>query len=71
MSSEREIRKRYVNGRTICIAFFFYLFQILDSAGRVAATEGDNLGGGYPSSSVLAGRKPAKIAEYVHVCIAC
>ena len=28
MPSEREIRKLYVNGRTICIEFFFLLISI-------------------------------------------
>ena len=65
MPSERKIRKLYVNGRTICIEFFFCLFQILASAGCVAVTDGAELGGvgDYPSTSVLAGRKPAKIAN--------
>ena len=34
-----------MNGRTICIEFFFCLFQILASAGCAAVTERDDLGG--------------------------
>lgn len=48
MPSEREIRKLYVNGRTICIEFFFCLLKIFSAfAGRAAATEGSNLGSLY------------------------
>ena len=45
MPSKREIRKLYVNGQTICIEFFFCLFQILASAGCAAVTERDSLRG--------------------------
>lgn len=45
MPSERETRKLYVNGVTICIEFFFCFFKFSASAGRVAVTEGGDLGG--------------------------
>jgi len=65
MPSEREIRKLYVNGRTICIEFFFCLWKIIQrSQDAQPLPKVAILGlGGYPSTSVLAGRKPAKIAN--------
>lgn len=63
MPSKREIRKLYMNGRTICIEFFFCLFKFSASAEHAAVTEGDDLEGFLGGSSVLAGRKPAKIAN--------
>ena len=65
MPSKREVRKLYVNGRTICIEFFFCLFQIF-SVRRTCSRRrrGRSQGlGGYPSTSVLAGSKSAKIAN--------
>lgn len=57
MPSEREIRKLYVNRRTICIEFFFCLFQIFSvhrMRGRHRRWRSWGLGG-YPSTSILAG----------------
>ena len=65
MPSEREIRKLYVNGRTICIEFFFCLLKIIQrSQDAQPLPKVAILGlGGYPSTSVLAGLLPAKIAN--------
>ena len=57
MPSEREIRKLYVNGRTICIEFYFAYFkfqrpQDAQPSPKVAILE---TWGGYPSTSILAG----------------
>ena len=64
MSSEREIRKLYVNGRTICIEFLFRFFKFSASTGGAIVAEGDDLGGFLGGSiSVLAGFLPAKTAN--------
>ena len=57
MPSEREIRKLYVNGQTICIEFFFCLSQIFSvrrMRSRHRRWQSWGLGG-YPSTSILAG----------------
>lgn len=62
-----------MNGRTICIEFFFCLFQISASIGRAAVTEGDNLGGmgDNPSTSVLVGAiRPKTQSMYMFALLA-
>jgi len=57
MPSEREIRKLYVNGLTICIEFFFCYGKIF-SVRRMRSRHrmGTILGAwGNPSTSILAG----------------
>ena len=74
MPSEREIRKLYVNGLTICIEFFFCYGKFSASAGRAAVTAGGDAWGRWgviPQQAFLTGRKPAKNRKHVHVCIAC
>ena len=72
MPGKREIRKLYVNGRTICIEFSFAYCKFSTSAGCVAVTEGGDLGGLGVSLNKHFGRcNPAKIAKHVYVCIAC
>ena len=65
MPGKREIRKLYVNGRTICIEFSFAYFKFSTSAGCVAVTEGGDLGGlgVIPQQAFWRVRKPAKIAN--------
>lgn len=65
MPSEREIRKLYVNGRTICIEFFFYLFRFF-SVRRTRSCHriGTILEG---STSVLAGMKTRQNRKFVHI----
>ena len=72
MPSEWEIGKLYVNGRTICIEFFFCLFEILVSAGCAAVTKGEILGawGINPLAKVWRIKKTAKIVS-IQGCIAC
>lgn len=56
MPSEREIRKLYVNGITICIEFFFCFFKspsVHRMRGRHRRWRSWGLGG-YPSTSILA-----------------
>lgn len=58
MPSEREIRNLYVNGRTICIEVFFCFLKFFSirrtrSRHRMGTILG--LGGGNPSTSILAG----------------
>ena len=65
MPSEWEIRKLYVNGLTICIEFFFChgkIFSVRRTRSRHQRGRSWGLGG-YPSTSVLAGLFPAKIAN--------
>lgn len=73
MPSEREIRKLYVNGLTICIEFFllswknFQRSQDAQPSPQVAI-----LGAWGKSLNKHIGRcSPAKIAKHVYVCIAC
>ena len=50
----------------------FLLKIFLTSAGRVAVTEGDDLGGlGVIPQQAFCRCNPAKIAKHVYVCIAC
>ena len=73
MPSEREIRKLYVNGRTICIEFFILLISIFHRLQDTQPSpEGTILGawGDIPQQEF--GRYyPAKNAKHIHVCIAC
>ena len=61
MPSERKWRELYVNGWTICIEFFFCLFQISASARCVTVTERNEPRGAL--NKRFAGRKLAKIAS--------
>ena len=73
MPSEREIRKLYVNGLTICIEFFFChgkIFSVRRTRSRHRM--GTILGAWGESLNKHFGRcNPAKIAKHVYVCIAC
>ena len=72
MPSEREIKKLYVNGRTIGIEFFFCLFKFSASAGRAAVTEGGDLGGlGVIPQQAFWRVETRQNRKHVHVCIAC
>ena len=57
MPSEREIRKLYVNGRTICIEFFFCLLKIFQRPQDAQPLPKVAILGawGNPSTSILAG----------------
>ena len=73
MPSEREIRKLYVNGRTICIEVFFCFLKFF-SVRRTRSRHrmGTILGAWGGSLNKHFGRcNPAKIAKHVYVCIAC
>ena len=73
MPSEREIRKLYVNGRTICIEFSFAYFKFSTSAGCVAVTEGGDLGdlGGIPQQAFWAVQSGQNRETYICFAIAC
>ena len=72
MPSEREIRKLYVNGLTICIEFIFCLFQIFSVRRRRGCHRRDNLGAwGLSLNKRFGWCNSAKTAEHVYVCIAC
>ena len=58
--------------RAITNSAAFLLKIFLASAGRVAVTEGDDLGGlGVIPQQAFCRCNPAKIAKHVYVCIAC
>ena len=65
MPSEREIRKTLFKWFTYSHRVFLLLIENFSaSTGCAAAAAGGNLGSwGYPSTSVLAGLLPAKIAN--------
>ena len=66
MPSEREIKKLYVNGKTICIEFFFCLLKIFQHPlPRVMILRG------FIPQKRFGGAAPHQNRKYVHICIAC
>ena len=72
MPSEREIKKLYVNGRTICIEFSFAFSNFQRPQDAWPSPKVAILGAWGLSLNKHFGRcNPAKIAKHVYVCIAC
>ncbi len=73
MPSEREIRKLYVNGRTICIEFFFCLLKIFQRPQDAQPLPKVAILGawGLSLNKHFGGVVPRQNRKYVHICIAC
>lgn len=73
MPSEREIKKLYVNGRTICIGFFFCLLKIFQRSQDAQPLPKVAILGawGLSLNKRFGGSAPRQNRKHVHVCIAC